>query len=146
MRFLVALLTAGILVSCGTEGPTEKGTRTARDGRIYVANEGRWEVDDTHVLENPATGESGLWARLKSVDDRAVEGEFSEIPYQGGAVDICPEVIPGGSRAIVRFRVTYPNGVEREFPFDIDGSIVITVTTLADDDQMIYYDVRPYGG
>jgi len=42
--------------------------------------------------------------------------------------------------------VTYPNGVEREFPFDMDGSIVITVTTLADDDQMIYYDVRPYGG
>ena len=60
-------------------------------------------------------------------------------------MDISPEVIPGGSRAIVRLRVTYPNGVEREFPFDIDGSIVITVTTLADDDQMIYYDVHPYG-
>ena len=62
MRFLMALLMAGILVSCGTDGPTGKSTRTARDGRIYVANEGRWEVDDSQVLENPTTGQSGLWA------------------------------------------------------------------------------------
>ena len=150
---LVTMLVAGALAGCGEMEPPTGFPRigsdqigTERDGRIYVENGGAREwAGKTYILQNPDTGQSGLWARVERVDNWQVESEYTEIPYQGGPVEITSEPISGGSTAVVSFRLTYPQEEEKLLSFKIDDSVVITVNSVNSDVEGIHYDVRPDG-
>jgi len=146
-------MVAGALAGCGEMEPPTGFARIGsdqvgaeREGRIYVENGGTYEwAGKSYTLENPNTGQSGLWARVERVDNWQVESEYKEIPYHGGPVEITTEPIPGGSTAVVSFRLTHPQEEEKRLSLKIDDNTVITVNSVNSDVQGVHYDMRPYG-
>ena len=138
MRYLTVLLIAGLLVGCGGGGGSTGGKQ---DGRIYVENV--WRAD---------SGTTGpcIMARLERVDDQVVSEEeaLQDIPYQAAApVEITSEfgAVPGGSTATVHIRTTCLRTLDWYLPFEMDGSIVIKVTSMVPDAHDLRYEVRSFG-
>ena len=135
MRYLTIILIAGFLVGCGSGG---NSVTAKQDGRVYVEN---------------AYRSNCLRARLVKVDEEAIEGEFIEIPYQEGPIEITSEALPGGAKVIVHLWQT----CGREIHFEaggsndrggdilIDGSIVLKVTRVESDAGYVEYERRSYG-
>jgi len=139
MRTLTLLLIAGLLVGCGGGGGSSTGGK--QDGRIYVEN--AWRQDD--IRTGPC-----IVARLEKVDEQVVSEEeaLQDIPYQAAApVEISSDfgAIPGGSTATVHIRTTCYRTLNWHLPFEMDGSIVIKVTSMVPDAHDLRYEVRSFG-
>jgi len=113
-RFLLLTGVIGIMIGCGSDGPTKSSGREAKGGRVYLRNE------SVHEISIEVTLKYGDESRTLTVG-------------AGETAEISEEPIEGGTSIQLMMRPSNPR-VPFTFDYEIDGDITIVATSVLRDD------------